>query len=101
MNTTRRPILERIWAKVEYPSDDKLINSRCWIFTGALSHKRRGQRRPVIHRGAFTGDRAIVNVARVVCEAYHGPPPTPQHEAGHTCPDGENARCINPRHLAW
>lgn len=43
----------------------------------------------------------VVIVARLVCEWFHGPPSTPLHEAGHTCPSGECAVCVHPQHLAW
>lgn len=39
-------------------------------------------------------------VPRLVCEAVYGPPPTPQHEAAHSCGNG-HAGCCNPGHLRW
>lgn len=72
--------------------------SGCFLWTAALSKKRRGLR-PVIRVGA-RGSR-MVQVARLVLEWKSGPPPTPAHEAGHTCPAGENELCIHPGHLAW
>jgi hypothetical protein len=39
-------------------------------------------------------------LGRVVCERVHGPPPTPEHEAAHSCGRG-NKGCITPRHLRW
>lgn len=38
--------------------------------------------------------------SRVMCEIAHGPPPTPEHEAAHSCGNGHLA-CMNPRHLSW
>lgn len=38
--------------------------------------------------------------ARVMCEMVKGPPPTPQHEAAHSCGRGHHG-CIDPRHLSW
>lgn len=69
------------------------------LWTGAKSQKRRGQLRPVIQEGA-RGSR-VLNVARFLCEVMNGPAPTAEHEAGHTCPEGENDLCVNPRHLVW
>lgn len=37
---------------------------------------------------------------RMVCELAHGSPPTPQHEAAHSCGRGSGG-CINPNHLRW
>lgn len=35
---------------------------------------------------------------RLMCELAHGKPPTPKHEAAHSC---GVARCVNPKHLSW
>lgn len=37
---------------------------------------------------------------RVVCEEAHGPAPSPEHEAAHSCGKGEDA-CVSPIHLRW
>lgn len=39
-------------------------------------------------------------VSRVVCELAHGAPPTPAHEAAHSCGKGHEG-CITPGHLSW
>ena len=39
-------------------------------------------------------------VSRIMCEHRHGPPPTPQHDAAHSCGKGHLA-CVNPMHLDW
>ena len=39
-------------------------------------------------------------VSRAVCESIHGHPPTPTHEAAHTCGRGW-AGCCTPRHIVW
>lgn len=39
-------------------------------------------------------------VHRVVCEAVYGPPPTPEHQAAHSCGKGRQG-CVNPKHLRW
>jgi hypothetical protein len=37
---------------------------------------------------------------RVMCELANGPPPSPEHEAAHSCGNGRNS-CISPVHLNW
>lgn len=37
---------------------------------------------------------------RFMCELVNGPPPTPQHEAAHSCGRGKFG-CVDPRHLSW
>lgn len=37
---------------------------------------------------------------RYVCELIHGAPPTPEHEAAHSCGKGHEG-CISPHHLSW
>lgn len=39
-------------------------------------------------------------VHRVVCARAHGEPPTPEHEAAHSCGNG-HLGCINRKHLCW
>lgn len=39
-------------------------------------------------------------VSRRVCAKVHGPPPTPDHEAAHSCGHGKDG-CYTKRHLAW
>jgi hypothetical protein len=48
--------------------------------------------------GAGPGKRELVH--RRVCEAVNGPPPTPQHEAAHSCGKGLQGCCAK-RHLSW
>lgn len=38
--------------------------------------------------------------SRVLCEMVYGPPPTPRHEAAHSCGKGHEG-CVNPKHLRW
>jgi hypothetical protein len=39
-------------------------------------------------------------VSRIACEAVHGSPPTPLHQAAHSCGNG-HLGCVNPRHVRW
>ncbi len=51
----------------------------------------------------FPDGRAHMNGAfptRVMCELHHGAPPSPIHEAAHSCGRAYDA-CVNPRHLRW
>lgn len=41
-----------------------------------------------------------VPVCRIVCERRHGLPPTPKHEAAHSCGNG-HLGCVAPSHLRW
>jgi len=50
---------------------------------------------------------AVMNVGgrakaihRMACVEVHGEPPTPDHEAAHSCGQGSNG-CVNPTHLRW
>lgn len=42
----------------------------------------------------------LLLVTRIVCERVKGPPPTPQHQAAHSCGKGHEG-CINWHHLSW
>jgi hypothetical protein len=91
----RVSVYERIAAKITFVAG----LDGCWLWKGARSVKRRGQRRPII-RDDSTPQR-VVSVARLMCEFRHGPAPSSAHEAGHTCPDGERDDCVAPHHLVW
>lgn len=39
-------------------------------------------------------------VSRIVCEEEHGPPPTPDYEAAHSCGNGHEG-CVTKGHLSW
>lgn len=39
-------------------------------------------------------------LARVLCEEVNGPPPTPEHEAAHSCGNGHDG-CLTQGHLSW
>lgn len=38
--------------------------------------------------------------ARTMCIMAHGEPPTPKHQAAHSCGKAHEG-CVNPRHLRW
>lgn len=42
----------------------------------------------------------VMGAHRVMCILAHGEPPTPSHQAAHSCGRGRDA-CINPKHLRW
>lgn len=42
----------------------------------------------------------VQKASRVMCERANGPPPTPKHEAAHSCGRGHQG-CIHPQHLSW
>lgn len=46
----------------------------------------------------YQGKRQYVH--RAACEQVNGPPPTPDHEAAHSCGNGKQG-CVNPLHLLW
>lgn len=46
---------------------------------------------------AFGGSKIA---SRAICILAHGEPPTPDHQAAHSCGNGDQA-CMNPRHLRW
>ena len=50
--------------------------------------------------GQIRKDGRAENVHRIICEAVHGPAPSPDHEVAHTCGKG-NLGCVNPSHLEW
>lgn len=38
--------------------------------------------------------------SRIMCELVFGPPPSPKHEAAHSCGKGVDG-CVHPQHLRW
>lgn len=88
---------DRFWAKVD-PIQMRDIHA-CWEWRGAIDRSRNGSRYGKIR--APPPSQKTLRAHRVVCEFYHGPPPTPAHEAGHICPEYENSLCVNPRHVEW
>lgn len=51
-------------------------------------------------RGKLKYNGRMSYASRVVCERAHGAPPTPKHDAAHSCGKGHEG-CINHRHLRW
>lgn len=50
--------------------------------------------------GTIWLDGKLWRVGRLVCESANGPPPTPSHEAAHSCGNG-HLSCCTKRHLSW
>lgn len=51
-------------------------------------------------RGVITIDGRGSYVSRFLCEDIYGPPPTPDHQAAHSCGKG-HLGCVTKRHLRW
>lgn len=50
--------------------------------------------------GTVRVDGKILYTHRYICELVRGAPPTPEHEAAHSCGKGHES-CISPIHLDW
>jgi hypothetical protein len=50
--------------------------------------------------GKIVVKKKAIQVHRIVCEAFNGPPPFLGAEASHQCGNG-HLGCINGRHLKW
>lgn len=50
--------------------------------------------------GIMVVDGKCCKVHRLACEEVSGSPPSPKHEAAHSCGNG-HLGCVNPRHLRW
>ncbi|MFC5992893.1 HNH endonuclease [Pseudonocardia hispaniensis] len=61
----------------------------CLVYTRARSTAGYGQ--------IWAGER-LEYTHRIVAEAVHGPPPTPEHEVLHSC---DNPPCLDPAHIRW
>lgn len=87
-----RPTLwQRFWAKVRI---DPITG--CWLWIGARSKGRRGRRAGHIRDG-----HRFPKAHRLVLTWAQGPPPEPDMEACHCCPNGPREDCVNPAHLYW
>jgi len=47
-----------------------------------------------------SGSRKRLYAHREMCILANGPPPTPKHEAAHSCGKGHEG-CVHPRHVRW
>lgn len=50
--------------------------------------------------GQVSDGTRTCTVSRMACEAENGPPPTPDHDAAHSCGRGGHG-CVTRRHLVW
>jgi len=57
-------------------------------------------RNPGHGRGTFGVDGEVHYAHRYMCELVNGSPPTPEHQASHSCGKGHEG-CVDPRHLSW
>lgn len=51
-------------------------------------------------RGIMGFEGKVHQAHRVMCRLAHGEPPSPIHQAAHTCGRGHEA-CVNPNHVCW
>ena len=83
------------------------LDGNCWTWIGpvrrhgggdrpAISMRKRGAKHPTTDRAMHATQK---NAARLMCELFYGPAPTPEHEASHLCED--NWLCVHPWHLCW
>lgn len=111
-----KPVLARGWCNMHY---------RRWKANGnpvVLKTQRKGAAKEWLESVAskFSGNECLtfpfrrrldgyadfqlngkkVLAHRFVCAIAHGTPPTPEHEASHSCGLGHEG-CVNPRHLRW
>lgn len=57
-------------------------------------------RNPETGYGQFGFEGQMHHPHRYMCELVHGPAPSPQHQAAHSCGNGHMG-CCNPVHLSW
>lgn len=72
----------------------------CWTWIGPTRRHGGGDRPAISMRVPNKPSPVNRNAARIMCEVFHGPPPTPQHEASHLC-GSDNWLCVHPWHLIW
>lgn len=69
----------------------KHVGDDCLIWPFAIDAKGYG-------RMLFEGRNH--RVSRLVCVKAHGAPPSPIHQAAHSCGKGSSG-CVSPHHLSW
>lgn len=74
-----------LYAHVGYDSDE------CLTWLGRRKENGYGQ---------LKIDGKMIGAHRAMCTLVHGEPPTPKHEAAHSCGNG-HLGCVNPKHLRW
>ena len=72
-------------------SNAQWASDECLIWPFGVNDTGRGQM-------AFRG--RVTSAPRVMCTIAHGDPPTPEHEAAHSCGKGHMG-CVSPVHLRW
>lgn len=80
-----KPMEERLWAKVDRSGG----LDACWLWTGPVNKGGYGQ----IQRNGKN-----IGVHRAAYELAHGEIPQGMSVC-HNCPEGDNPRCCNERHL--
>lgn len=78
----------RFWAKVALPDENGCMLWTAGLIRGYGSIMALGEDGRWHNAGAH----------RIACMWAHGEPPTPAHEAAHSC---RNTRCVAPEHLRW
>lgn len=81
--------IDRFWGKVDNGDPDE-----CWPWTAGRYSDGYGQ----FQAGGRSPKGRPLRASRVVAFLRHGLPPTPSHQALHTC---DNPSCCNPEHLYW
>lgn len=85
---TRRGEPEEFYQTVVLPHD----GVECLIWPFARNELGYGR--------MFAKDGKTTLVHRRACEDRNGPPPTPEHEAAHSCGKGHEG-CVSPAHARW
>lgn len=91
---------------LERHRDKWVEDGDCYRWTAALGSSGHGAgyrvNRPIVGIRGEDGKYKTKQVARLMCEEAHGPPPTPKHQAAHNVLDGcIGSLCVNGEHLRW